>query len=391
MRTYCRWVDITDPNIVSVWVLDFLQGGPHRPAKWRRRDFVHMMSQVSDIAKTEIRRAVDDHDYTVLLPIVDAIAAEAVQRINNRELELEPITYFTKADGSSGKVREIACESCWQQIFDCIAVNAMMPMLRAKITPHQYASIRGRGGVQGKEKLEKWVRRDKRCTVYAKADVSHCFQSLERETVMGFLRRDLHKNPILLWLIDTLLRTYKKGLNIGSLLSQWLCNYVMSYVYRYAERLGYKRRDKNIRIVLHQLFYMDDMYFSGANRKRLISALRKVEAFMASLGLHLHKWFVFEISSRPIDMMGFVVAKEYTVLRGRLFLRARRALIRAYREFKRTGTLTVWMSRKLSSYKGYFDHSNSRKAAARYKLDELMRVAVNVVSKFDKKRRMLLA
>ena len=49
---------------------------------------------------------------------------------------------------------------------------------------------------------------------------------------MGFLRKYVANEP-LLWLIETLIRTFKQGLSIGSYLSQFLCNLYLSQVYHY--------------------------------------------------------------------------------------------------------------------------------------------------------------
>ena len=71
--------------------------------------------------------------------------------------------------------------------------------------------------------------------------------------------------------MDNLLRTHSKvtsGMAIGSYLSQWLCNYALSYLYRYADGLHRIRHRKNgteqrVRLVRHILFYMDDFILIG--------------------------------------------------------------------------------------------------------------------------------
>lgn len=75
-----------------------------------------------------------------------------------------------------------------------------------------------------------------------------------------------------MWLIKELIKTFKNGLSIGSYLSQYLCNLFMSQIYHYIGHLHKIRKHKNgknelIKLVYHQLFYMDDIYICGMSAK----------------------------------------------------------------------------------------------------------------------------
>lgn len=133
------------------------------------------------------------------------------------------------------------------------------------------AVILGRGQVYGKKVLEKWIRKDPHGTkYYDKMDVRHCFQSISLRTVQKLLDRDIHKNPTLIWFVIALIATYEEGLSIGSFLSQWLCNYVMSYSYHYAsEKLCKVRRGKPQRLISHILMFMDDVYITSSSKRDL--------------------------------------------------------------------------------------------------------------------------
>lgn len=178
MKTYCKNIDLTDPKVILPWVLDCLQGDGKRKAKWKRRDFQHLMAHYCQHSVQEIRAAVKEHDMNVLLEAAQGLAEETAARIQRRELDLRPIRYFKRVDVSSRKEREISNESPMQQVFDFIAISALMPMLRAKILPHQYASIRGRGQAAGKRRLERWVRRDKNCRYYVKGILENASRAL---------------------------------------------------------------------------------------------------------------------------------------------------------------------------------------------------------------------
>ena len=162
MKTYCKRVDITNSDIVSIWIFDYLHGDNNRPPKWSRRDYQVFMVQWSCYTLGEIKLAIKYQNHNVLMEICKDIAREVCRRIRQRDLRLTPIRFFKRIDGISGKEREISHESIMQQLMDAVAVTALMPLFRAKIMPHQYASVKKRGQVAGKSKIEKWLRRDKR-------------------------------------------------------------------------------------------------------------------------------------------------------------------------------------------------------------------------------------
>lgn len=395
LRTYCKNVDIENPAIVSGWIFDYLHGEKNRPPKWRRKDYQLFMVEWSSYTLGEIRLAVDTHNHNVLLDVCSDIAREVCARIRRRDLRLTPIRFFKRIDGISMKERDISHESVMQQIMDAVAVYALMPLFKAKIMPHQYASIKNRGQVAGSAKIGKWIRRDKRCRYYGKADVRKCFRSLSRRVIMRLLRRDIHKNATLLWFVDALLATYWRvengkvvllGLVIGTLLSQWLCNYALSYLYRYVHGLTKKQQRhgvvREVKLVFHQLFYMDDIFVTGTRAADVQSALRKAAAWAKKhLGISLHEDFtVRDLAKHAIDMMGYVIAYRATTIRARIFLRARRHYLRAAVWLRHNQRLTLRRAQNVISYYGYFLHSDSTRIKAKLDVERIFATAKRNVS-----------
>lgn len=316
------------------------------------------------------------------------IAVEITERIKARDLALPPINYRDRVDKSSGKLRRLGVESAMQQCMNYVAVYSLMPMLKAKVGPFQCASIPERGQVYGKQVIEKWIRKDPKGTkYYDKMDVRHCFPSISHRTIRKLLERDIHKNPTLIWFVLALVGTYEEGLSIGSFLSQWLCNYVISYAYHYAtEKLYKERRGKRINLVTHILVFMDDVIIFSTSKHSLQTAGKALEAYMLKyLGLHIKpNHNVKQTAKEPPDMMGYVVSKECTTIRARTFVRARRALIRAWRRMLAGLPIYLQNARRIVSYRGYFTHTNSSKIAKRLHLKAVHRAARKVISKFAK-------
>lgn len=62
-----------------------------------------------------------------------------------------------------------------------------------------------------------------------------------------------------------------------------------------------------------------------------------------------------------VDMMGYVVHRTYTTVRGRIFVRIRRQLLRAGRELRTRGFVPWWRAQRLASYGGWLRYSDSRR------------------------------
>lgn len=316
------------------------------------------------------------------------IAIEITERIKARDLALPPVHYRDRVDKSSGKLRRLGIESAMQQCMNYVAVYALMPMLKAKVGPFQCASILERGQVYGKKVLEKWIRKDPKGTkYYDKMDVRHCFESIRHRTIRKLLGRDIRKNPTLIWFVLALIGTYEEGLSIGSFLSQWLCNYVISYAYHFAtERLYKTRRGKRQNLVTHILVFMDDIIIFAASKHNAKAAGKALEEFMlVRLGLCIKpNRCIKQTAKEPPDMMGYVVSKEHTTIRARTFVRARRALLRAW--WRMCAGLPIYLqnARRIVSYRGYFKHTNSNRIAKALHLKAVHRAARKVISKFAK-------
>ena len=79
-------------------------------------------------------------------------------------------------------------------------------------------------------------------------------------------------------------------------------------------------------------------------------------------------------------MMGFVIYRTYTIIRGRIFRRIRRQLLRAAENLKRLGYIPWWRACKLSAYKGWMKYSDSEKVSKKYHVNEILRKAAQSVS-----------
>lgn len=304
-----------------------------------------------------------------MYPFTEIVISKIQNEIKSGNISFPEIWYREKVDGSSGKIRRIGIQNIKQQLYDYIAVEGLKPVLK-RIGEYQYASIEGRGTVKGKEVISRWIRnRDMR--YFVKLDVRKCFESIDHGKMMEYLRR-LVKNEPLLDLIELLLRSFERGLSIGSYLSQYLCNLYMSILYHeimenmYRVRRG-KRGEKRDNLVRHCLIYMDDILLIGSRKRNLEKAVNLTVQKASEMGLQIKpNYQVKQIDGNNIDMLGYKIYRTHTEIRGRTYLRARRAFRRASR------CLTEVLARKCLSYNGYLKHTNSKRMQKKLKTAEIL-------------------
>lgn len=405
MKTYCK------PKQVNIESTDFNAPAVHRAfaGKLNKSEFRDLLISTGLITRAEIAQQKLDNSCTKILPAIDALAERFTERIRARDLQIKPVRSFKRVDGMSQKLRDLNQETPEQQIFEYIAHYALMPLFRAKILPCQCGSIPDRGQIGGKRQMERILRKKFHCENLdeVKCDVRHAYQSVTVECVMQLLRRDIGKNKTLLWFVEEVMANYPDGrLMIGGYLPTWLFNYVMSYVLRYLLSQYKSRRGVRHNMVWAVVCYADDFacYGKWSNLRR---AIKTTTAWAKkTLGLEIKGcWNISRIASFAeekqlyetrkagsykrtpgIDMVGFVVRRTYTIIRGGIFIRMRRQLIRAKRDLDTLGYVPWWRAFKICSYFGWLKNTDSQKFRRRYEVKRIMKAAKKSVSMISKVR-----
>lgn len=367
--------------------------------KWNRKDVLFFLSRYTkkwlkenknlsysfnDVVKL-VKKTIKI-DKSRLFVIIRHIAKELYQEIVNKDIKLVPINYEERVDGSNHKVRMIGISSIKQQIYDYIIVNACKKMFNAKIGYYQCASLPNKGQLFGKRTIESWIRKNpKKCKYVFKADVRKYYPSVSHDILKSLLKRDI-KNDTILYVLYSLIDTYKEGLCIGSYLSQYLANYYLSYAYHYiSENHFVERRGKKINMVSHVLFYMDDIIIFSSSKKNLKKIVRILEEYLAEyLNLEIKpSWQLFKLDSRPIDMMGYKMLTYKTTIRKKIFKRANKV----FKKIKKNNLkMNLRQAYKVVSYYGYFKHSFSKKYIEKMKVEEILLKSKELISYYAKTR-----
>ena len=422
---YCKDINITDTETIKPWVWDCCMR--HK----KRHDFRKMFIQFG-MSRKEYEQALITHDKEKFTEAINNIAAEAVRRIQCKDLQLPPVRIRIKEDTTTFKLRAIGIEYPIHQIFDYIAVYSSMEIFKHRMVKEQCSSIPGRGQIYGLNMIKRFIMNDnqsreyaekhnvpydQKCKYFVKLDLEKCYPSADRDRFLELFKNDCGNEDIL-WLWQQLLASHsvpldnisvddglitKTGLTrdelilktlpkivdgfyggfiIGALPSQWACQYMISFIYRYAKSLHDKRGNQCVK---HMVLFMDDMLLTGSNKSKLKTAVRSIIEYTAT---ELHwkmkcNWDVRSIDEFDIDMMGFVIMSDGSVkIRDRNFIHSRRLAIR----FNRSGEINPQFAKRALAYKGFYKYQNTMQVGNDMRIWKLFKAAEHIVSEDDKRR-----
>lgn len=364
--------------------------------RWKRKDTSYLLAEYSikmtnsktniDIVAREIRNTAYQ-DKAKLRLIVDYMSKEIYKEIKERNIQLPPISYQMRKDDSNGKMREIGISSMKQQLYDYIAVDCCYKMFMAKYGTYQCASIKGRGQLYGKNAIEKWFRKNpKKSKWIIQCDIRKYYPSVDKDVLKNLLQRDIANDDVL-YIIFTLIDSYKEGLCIGSYLSQHLANYLLSYAYHYLDEFCFKiRRGKRQNLVWKKLFYMDDIFLCGSSQKDVKKDFKMLKKYLND-ELHLSVkdgYSLHNLDSFPTDIMGYKIGARNTTIRKRIFERADK-LFRKYKDQRIV--MTEDDARAIISYYGYFKHSDAKNYIRKTKVTRTFNKAKDVVKNANNNKR----
>ena len=104
-------------------------------------------------------------------------------------------------------------------------------------------------------------------------------------------------------------------------------------------------------------------------------------------------WKLFQIDwidkdgkhhGEPIDMMGFKIYRDHTEVRRSIFLRGRRAFVKAGKYVEKGKAIPLDLAYRCIAYYGWFKHSGSEYFREKYNVDKIFEKAKRRVSRESK-------
>lgn len=381
--------------------------------KWDRADILSVMEKYGGVPRELIKAEVADQAMHIRLEAAESVAYELEQRIDDLlegradDLDLDAVVINIRADGMTGKLREIANCSVMHQMLGHLVFLGLQPLLMARILPNQFASVPGRGQTGMMRKIQKYLRAENlgiRCA--KKTDVHHAYGTAQYDVVLKILHKEIPNARWILVTLEALKKVAPDGhLIIGGYLDAWLFNFLMSYALRYVNGIGTMRRGKLQRSVRADAAYMDDFGLMGSRLASLRSATRKLDVW-------LHQNFGMELKNmnceiqlmsvaqehamrgglpKPpgLDMGGYRVHRTFTTVRRKIYVKVRKQYLRAWRQICTDGTVMICRAKKIISYYGYFKNTDSRYAQEKLHVQETLKISRAVVSAHDRFEAMM--
>lgn len=395
-----RYNEITRALLESA-VIECYQG------KWHRTEFLTYAEKTSGISRHILLRDGQAGDWTHKIEAVKAMAAALDEMISEilaggEPEDMEPVQIDRRKDGMTQKVRDIATLSIPHQLLGHTIKLALEPMLNAWILPQQHASIPGRGQTGLARQAAKYLRSGSKGISYIrKADVRSAYASLRYSKAIELIAERVPSAVDVIELLNYVATLApNRSLIIGGYLDAWLYNFCMSCLLRDVLQHGQTRRGKRIRYITAIECYMDDVTIMTRTKTAMAKACRIYERRAADiLGVQI-KWTTGLISLMPaemetaqrsrdrpsehgcpcLDMGGYRMSRTHTTMRPRVCKRIRRAYMRAWTEYRRTGSLQIQRAQRVLSYYGIIKNSNSCGFCAKYHVYEVRRIARAVCS-----------
>ncbi|MBQ9042696.1 MAG: hypothetical protein IJ111_07765 [Eggerthellaceae bacterium] len=311
----------------------------------------------------------------------DVLIDEITEQVESRTLSFKPFKRYKRMEKGSRKERDISIAEVKYQVATYAVKLAIGGMLDAKLGYYQTAGVKDKGQKLVKKALAKWSAEEE-CTHQVKLDVRKCYKHITCELVMRILLKFVASEDVL-YVAECLLSCYEFGvLEIGTYFSLLMANLVLSYAYHFIEGLHKYRRGKRRRLVLHQVWHLDDVVLVGSDKRDLKMAVRELTRYMKErLGLELKPWKVASVDGiEMLDMGGYRAVDGRVTLRKRLFLSVKRA----FGKFSKHKTLAL--ARRCCSYWGWLKHSDSGEFVKNNGIAGLLKAAKKMISRHSKRK-----
>lgn len=308
-------------------------------------------------------------------------------------------------DGINLKKRLIVCpEFVRDQIVHHAVMRVVYGLFAKKFYTYSCGSVKGKGSEFAKKYIEKKIRARSGQTKYtAQIDIKKFFNTVKPSFVFRVLRNTIRDKKTLILMAKILKNNtmrvdkeylkltkglkvvrilernkvlVKGGLPIGFYSSPIFANVLLS------ELDHYVKEDLNAGVYVR---YMDDILLFSANKRKLKNICLKIKEWLEKIGLMFKKMpaiHKFGTQSRAIDFMGFLFTREKTIIRGKVFLRTRRALGKISKKQR----LNKFDACRIISMVGRFKNADMRAALCRLFLSVVsIRACKRIISQAAKR------
>ena len=342
LKTYKHLFEqlIEDDNLIKLAILDASKGKRHR----------------KDVQ--EILDNIEEH-----IPIIKQMLIEGTFKAPKHKPKLIN-------EHCSKKTRKIICpQFVYEHIIHHMVILVLEPLFRNRLYPLSCSSIATKGGLYGKIKLEKFLRKQHGKKLYVlKFDISKFFDSISRLLLESQLRKYIKDEKFMQLMHRIIFYNMSfTGIPIGFYTSQWLSNfYLTTFDFFITHKLG----------IDYYMRYADDCVLISNNKDKLHRALKSIRKFLKSLKLNIkNDWQIYRFSyinkegkecGRFIDFMGFQFHCNRITLRKTILYRNRKRCNRVHDKQLKHKPITWYDGCQIVSQQGWFKNTNTYNYYVKY-------------------------
>lgn len=281
---------------------------------------------------------------------------ESKQKLKAGKDVRQGLISFKRSD--RGKTRDIDSIHFAERVIQtALCTNVLQPGFFHKMIKENSASQKGKGTVFASKLFEQHFReflRKYKAGYILLGDFSKYFENIDQETVINFYKENI-KDPILQQLCINFVTIYKKGLGLGSEVSQF--NAIM-----YLNEVDHWIKSK------YKYFgrYMDDFYIIHHNKEELEQTLSKLLEMFTELKVVVN---TKKTKIIPITQPFTFLKTRYLFIDGKLvkkphrscITRQRRRLKAQYRLFLKGVLQKIHIDRSFISWVGSMKRRHARK------------------------------
>lgn len=287
------------------------------------------------------------------------------ENIRELQTELENGTYTTgeyriKQINEHGKDRKIHILPYKDRVLQRALGIVLDEHVYRTLTANTHASLEGRGIHTALNQIKKYLENDPDNTQYClKIDIRHYFESIDHEILKTTWRRII-KDRRILRIIDDIIDSVPpdEGIPIGNHFSQLSATLYLSQFDHWIKE-GLK--------IPYYTRYQDDMVFFAADSKQLRKWFREIDWYLISrLNLSIKpNWQIFFVDKRPVDIVGYRIRHDNTILRKSTFKRMRRRFLEIVK-IEDAADMTYSQYCSANSFKGWSMHGNDKTIREKY-------------------------
>jgi hypothetical protein len=271
------------------------------------------------------------------------------QELKNRVYQHSHYTAFIVCDPKLRRIHKA-------NVRDRVLHHAIFRILYLIFDQHfvfdSYSCRTRKGTHRAVNRLEEFARklsRNNSKNIFAlKCDIRKFFDSIDQKILLKLIKNKI-KDEEIIWLIETIVKSFPKGIPLGNVTSQLFANIYLNELDQFAK---HSLKEK------YYLRYCDDFIILAENKNHLENLISKIDYFLQSelkLNLHPNKVIIRKYR-QGIDFLGFVVLPHHRVLRTKTKKRILKKIKRKQLELENNIISEKSFNQYLQSYLGILKH-----------------------------------